>query len=183
VIKGEVTMQDTQKLLDGVDLQGARSISKDGMRIHVFISYSHRDDDFRKELQTHISLLQRRSLISTWDDRRIAAGDDWKSEIDDAIERAQLILLLISADFVASEYCYDVELQRALERHHSGTARVIPIIIRDTNFRDAPFAKLQALPTDAKAVTLWANRDTAWRVVSEGIERAVIEMTTRKTRA
>jgi internalin A len=92
------------------------------------------------------------------------------------LERADIILLLVSADFIASDYCYEKEMGRALERHAQGEARVIPAIVRDVNWRIAPFAKLQALPKDGRAVTLWEDRDSAWRNVSEGIERVVEEM-------
>ena len=89
---------------------------------------------------------------------------------------------LVSADFVASDYCYEKEMQRAMERHVHGEARVIPVIVRDVYWRIAPFAKLQALPTDGKAVTLWEDKDSAWRNVSEGIERVVKELREKKSR-
>jgi internalin A len=99
------------------------------------------------------------------------------------MERADLILLLISPDFMDSDYCWDIELKRALERHEAGSARVIPIIVRDVNWRSAPFAKLQALPKDGRAVTTWGSdryaRDTAWKNVAEGIEQALRELTAR----
>ena len=72
----------------------------------------------------------------------------------------------MSADFIASDYRYDEEMQRALDRHERGEARVIPVVVRDVNWRIAPFAKLQAWPKDGKAVTFWENRDSAWRKVS-----------------
>jgi internalin A len=84
--------------------------------------------------------------------------------------------LLIRSDFIASDYCYDIEMKRALERHDKKEARVIPVIIRDVNWRIAPFAKLQALPKDGKAVATWRNKDTAWKNISEGIERVVEEI-------
>src|SRR5262249_27655165 len=92
------------------------------------------------------------------------------------LERADIILLLVSADFIASDYCYEKELKRALERHEKGEARVIPVIVRDVNWRSAPFAKLTALPANWTAVTLWPNKDSAWRDVAEGIARVVEEM-------
>jgi internalin A len=117
--------------------------------------------------------LQRQGLLKTWHDRKIEAGAEWKQKIDDNLERADIILLLVSADFIASDYCYEKELQRALERHEKGEAHVIPVIVRDVNWRIAPFAKLQALPKDGRAVQRWRDRNAAWRNVSEGIARVV----------
>jgi len=107
----------------------------------------------------------------------LARDARWKTSparpavIDDNLERAQIILLLISANFMVSDYSYEKELRRALERHDEGSARVIPVIVRDVNWSSARFAMLQALPKDAKAVLNWSNSDSAWRNVSEGIER------------
>jgi len=144
--------------------------------VRLFYSYSHKDESLRNELETHLKLLQRQGLIETWHDRKIEAGEEWKQKIDDNLERADIILLLVSADFIASDYCYEIEMKRALERHEKKEARVIPVIVRDVNWRIAPFAKLQALPKDGKAVALWENKDSAWRNVSEGIERVIEEM-------
>jgi tetratricopeptide (TPR) repeat protein len=141
--------------------------------IKVFCSYSHIDEALRKELEKHIKILERRSLIAVWRDRKIGAGEEWKGEIDEHLESADVILLLISPDFIASNYCYDIEMVRAMERHDSGEARVIPIFLRPVNWKGAPFGKLQALPTDAKPVSSWPNQDEAFVIVSEGIQRAV----------
>src|SRR2546426_6860924 len=138
------------------DLQGNR-----GAPLPIFISYAHEDELLRQQLGTHISLLRRQGLISEWHDREILPGDEWAHEIDEHLERASLILLLISPDFLASDYCYDIEMQRALERHRSGEVRVIPIILRPTDLSDTPFAALQFLPTTGKAITTWQNQDEA----------------------
>ena len=138
--------------------------------IAVFFSYSHKDEALRDKLATHLKLLERQGVIQQWHDRQIVAGTEWKGEIDGNLEAAQIILLLISADFLASDYCYDLEMGRALERHNAGEARVIPIILRPLdNLWKAPFGKLQALPTDGKAVTLWDNQDAAFADVAKGI--------------
>ena len=120
-----------------------------------------------------MKILQRQGFINLWHDRRIRAGEEWEPRIDINLEQADIILLLVSADFIASDYCNDLEMRRALERHDAGKALVIPIIIRDVNWRSAPFARLQALPTDGKAVTSWKNKDEAWSNVAQGIEAAV----------
>ncbi|MGH7454472.1 MAG: TIR domain-containing protein, partial [bacterium] len=177
----DVIQLDVQELLNGVDLEGTRQREakmEDTMKL--FYSYSHKDETLRNVLDTHLKLLQRQGLIEPWHDRNIEAGDDWKMRIDENLERADIILLLVSADFIASDYCYEKEMKRALERHDAGEARVIPVIVRDVNWKRAPFAKLQALPKDGKAVMKWPSKDTAWRNVSEGIERVVEELRKKK---
>ncbi|HEX4950874.1 MAG TPA: TIR domain-containing protein [Blastocatellia bacterium] len=141
--------------------------------VEVFFSYSHKDDELRHELVKHLSTLRRRGVISNWHDRLIGAGDEWAKEIDSHLESARIILLLISPDFIASDYCWDKEMMRAIERHKAGEARVIPIALRPTNWSGAPFSELQALPTDRKHVTTWTNRDEAFVNIAEGIEKAV----------
>jgi hypothetical protein len=147
--------------------------------VEVFFSYSHADDELRKELVKHLKLLQRQRLITQWHDREITAGEEWKSSIDQHLESAQVILLLISNDFMASDYCFAVEMGRALERHQEGTARVIPIILRPVDMKDAPFARLQALPRDAKPVTTWTNRDEAFLDVATGIRKVIEQFNPR----
>lgn len=141
--------------------------------VRLFYSYSHKDEDLRDQLETHLKILQRQGLIEGWHDRKIGAGDDLEQRIDENLERADIILLLISADFIASDYCYEKEMKLALERQKKGEAQVIPVIIRDCNWKTAPFKNLNALPTDGLAVTKWPDRDSTWRNVSEGIEKEV----------
>ena len=145
--------------------------------ISLFYSYSHKDEAFRDELETHLSLLKRQGVILDWHDRRITAGTEWKGQIDHNLDTADVILLLVSADFIASDYCYDKEMTRALERHDRAEARVIPVILRSVHgWQDAPFAKLGAAPTDGRPVTSWPNRDEAFADVAGHIRRAVEEL-------
>src|SRR5687767_3923965 len=102
----------------------------------LFYSYAHADEGLRKELEKHLSLLRRQGLIAGWHDRDILAGDDWRSSIDRHLAAADLILLLVSSDFLASDYCWSVELESALERHRAGRARVIPVILRSVDWQD-----------------------------------------------
>src|SRR5688500_8287461 len=97
--------------------------------IDVFISYAHSDEGFRELLERHLASLRREGLINVWHDRRLTAGDDWAGEISEHVEHARLILLLVSPDFLASNYCFDVETTRAIERHLAGEAVVVPIIV------------------------------------------------------
>src|SRR5271157_804367 len=136
--------------------------------IRLFYSYSHQDEELRKELENHLSLLRRKGLISAWHDRMIGAGDEWKGAIDKNLEGAHVILLLVSSSFLASDYCWDVETKRALERHDRDEAKVIPIILRPCDWQGAPFGKIQALPRDGKAITSWLNRDEAFTDVALG---------------
>src|SRR5690242_12654153 len=98
--------------------------------VQVFISYSSRDEQYREDLETHLSLLRREGVLDLWHFRKIPAGDEWEKLISSQLENASLILLLVSPDFLASDYCYDIEMRHALEKHDAGTARVIPILVR-----------------------------------------------------
>jgi hypothetical protein len=153
-------------------------IAKLPASVNVFISYSHRDETLKQELLNHLNSLKKRGLISDWHDGEIRVGAEWGKAITEELNRAQIILLLISSDFLGSDFCYDVEVKRAMERHDAGEARVIPIILRDCDWRGAPFSKLKALPKDGKAVTsrAWANVDEAFANVAEGIRTAVEEL-------
>jgi TIR domain/Tetratricopeptide repeat len=137
----------------------------------VFFSYAHRDKGFRDRLEEHLSNLKYRGLITTWYDREISAGEEWAQQIDIHLNKAQVILLLISASFMASEYCYSIEMRRALERHEHHEADVIPILLRPVLYTDAPFAKLQMLPTNGKPIVLWHDRDSAFVDIAYAIER------------
>jgi hypothetical protein len=155
--------------------QGALRISP----IEVFFSYSHKDEGLREELEVHLAALRREGLIAQWHDRRIGAGEDWKESISEHLDRASLVLLLVSPDFIASDYCYDVEMTRALNRMARGEALVIPVIVRPSDWNAAPFARIQALPRDAKPITRWPDRDEAWLDVARGLRAAVAKLMAR----
>jgi hypothetical protein len=142
--------------------------------VEVFFSYSHADETLRDELAKHLKLLQRQGVIQAWHDRQITPGGEWKGEIDAHLESARIILLLVSPDYMASDYCWDVETKRAMERHEAGEAMVIPIALRPVDWHGAPFGKLQGLPKDIKPVTSWPNQDEAFLNIAQGI-RAVAQ--------
>jgi formylglycine-generating enzyme required for sulfatase activity len=153
--------------------------------IKVFLSYSHQDDGLRKELGKHLSVLERNNLIKLWHDRDIDAGLEWAQEINQNLEQAAIILLLVSADFIDSDYCYGIEMTRALARHEAGTAKVIPVIIGACDWTSAPFGKLQAIPPDNQAVATRGNgdkyaRDTAWTLVSQEISNVAQQIRDRR---
>jgi len=141
--------------------------------LELFYSYAHTDEDLRAKLEKHLAALQRVQLISGWSDRKILPGTEWAAEIQAAMERAGIILLLISADFLASEYCYNIELPFALKRHQAGSAIVIPVLLRPVEWKDTPFAALQALPDGARAVTLWPNQDEAFAEIAARLRERI----------
>jgi hypothetical protein len=143
--------------------------------VEIFCSYANADEAWLRKLETHLSLLKRQGLISFWYDRLIAPGTDWAKTIDTHLETASVILLLVSADFFASDYCYGIEMQRALARQEAGEARVVPILVRPVDWQDAPFAHLQVLPTDAQPLSDWGNEDTALADITAGIRRVIVE--------
>jgi hypothetical protein len=147
----------------------------------VFLSYSHRDEKLRITLDKHLAMLKRGGRIDAWYDRRIEAGMEFEGEIDTQLNEAQLVLLLVSPDFLASEYCYSKEMERAMQLHESGATRVIPVILRPVDWKDAPFAKLIVLPTDGKPVTKWSNRDAAFLDITEGIKGVPADLDERPT--
>jgi len=144
--------------------------------IKVFYSYSHRDAALRRKLETHMSLMRRHGDIDDWYDAKILPGTEWNEQIARKLESSDIILLLISPDFVNSDFCWGKEMARALQKHQKGTAAVIPIMLRpmDDSWKTTTFGSLQVLPSNAKPVTKWRNRDEAWADVVNGI-RARIE--------
>jgi TIR domain len=139
----------------------------------VLFSYSHVDEDLRDRLEKNLTMLKRQRVIETFHDRRIAAGNEVDSSISAELERADVILLLVSTDFLASAYCYDIEMKRALERHELGEARVIPVILRPCEWKEAPFGKIMATPRDGKPITSFPDLDEAFLQVTQAIRQAV----------
>lgn len=144
--------------------------------VTIFFSYSHKDEALRDALETHLASLKREGLVETWHDRKIAPGETWAGKISEHLERADVVLLLVSADFLASDYCYGMEMERALARHEAGEARVVPVILRTADWTSAPFAKLQALPKNAKPVVTWKDRDEAFVDVARGLRRLIEDL-------
>lgn len=151
-------------------------------KIRVFYSYSHKDEVFREQLEEHLAILRRTGLIQEWSDRKIVAGRDWKNEIDENLLAADLILLLVSSSFIASEYCIEKELNMAMSLHESGRARVVPIFVRPAIFAGAPFAGLQGLPKDAVSISEWSNIDLAWQNVAIGLRKVLEDISEQKQR-
>lgn len=138
----------------------------------VFFSYSHADETLRDQIEKQLAMLKRQRVIETWHDRRIGAGENIHTSIDDHINTDDIILLLISSDFLASDYCYDIEMQRAMERHERNEAIVIPVILRACDWHSAPFGKLNAVPRDGKPITQWTDIDDAMLQVAKAVREA-----------
>ncbi|MDB9304330.1 GUN4 domain-containing protein [Nodularia spumigena CS-591/12] len=143
--------------------------------LKLFFSYSHKDESLRNELANHLTMLEQQGVISGWYDRKILPGQEWDDQIKDNLKTADIILLLVSSDFLASKYCRDVEVEKAIERHDAREACVIPVILRSVDWTGAPFARLAALPTNAEPVVSrhWYSQDEAFTDVAKGIRAAV----------
>ena len=153
------------------------------MAFDVFISYAHEDLAYLKELEKHLANLKRQNIITSWYDGDINPGTEWEAQILEKLDAAQIILLLVSADFINSDFCYSIEMQQALDRQDAGQARVIPILVRPVDWKGSPFAKLQALPTGAKPVTKWSTHDDAFLDIVQGIRRAIDDLTNKRKTA
>ena len=145
----------------------------------IFLSYSHKDEEYRSELEIHLASLKREGLIEVWHDRRIEAGDEFDREISQNLEDADVVLLLVSAYFINSDYCHEIEMRRALERHELGQARVIPVIVHPCDWKHSAFGKLNATPTDGKPISKHANFHDAYLDIVTSI-RSAIEATPRR---
>jgi hypothetical protein len=143
---------------------------------NVFYSCADTPEDraLCEQLERHLSILKRSGLIRDWHARNIQAGTEWERTAHAQLNNAQIILLLISADFIASDYCYSKEMRYALARQKTGEARVVPILLRPVDRRDTPFEHLAALPSNKKPITLWPNLDAAFADITAGI-RYIIE--------
>lgn len=148
--------------------------------IEVFYCYSHQDRTLRDRFEKHLSILRLQGIINEWHDYMIDAGEEREPQINRHLNTAHIILLLVSPDFLASEYCYSGQMKRALERHEAREAYVIPVILRPVLWKGALFGKLQALPRDARAITRWRNRDDAFLSVAEGIQKVIEKLTTSR---
>lgn len=139
----------------------------------LFFSYSHKDEELRNELETHLALLKRQGVITSWHDRRITAGSDIDKTISSELESSQIILLLVSAHFLASDYCYEKEMSRAIEKHEEGSAVVIPVILHPCDWHSAPFGHLRSTPTDGKPVSMFANQHEAFAIIAKDVRGAI----------
>lgn len=142
-------------------------------KVSIFVSYAHEDEEMKKELDKYLKVLKRSGKVESWNDRELIAGQEWDAAIMLELNKANIILLLISVDFNASDFIWDKELASAMKRHEEGSAYVVPVVLRKCEWRNLPYAKLQALPRNATPVTEYANRDEAFTEIAIGIEKLV----------
>jgi TIR domain-containing protein len=144
--------------------------------VKAFISYSHVDVRYKDELEKHLATLRRNGEMESWTDTMISPSEVWNESISKSLNSADLIICLISSDFINSDYCYDIEMRDALIRHKEGKAQIIPIIIRSCDWSDTPFAHIQVLPTLGKPIREWADQDQAYLNVIEGLKKSIRAM-------
>ncbi|HEX8022483.1 TIR domain-containing protein [Mucilaginibacter sp.] len=150
--------------------------------IKLFYSYSQKDEEYRDELEKSLIMLKRYNDLHEWHFRQISPGQEWDSEINQKLESADIILLLVSSDFLVSEYCYDIEVKKAVEMHETGQAIVVPVILRECDWKheNSPFKKLQALPKNGKPIKQWDDRDTAFNDVTQRLKETIQEIKKKK---
>ena len=146
----------------------------------LVFSYSHADEALRNELEKHLSPLKRMGKITTWHDRRIIPGQEFENQIDHYFSQADIILLMISSDFIASDYCYQVEMTNALERHNRGEAVVIPVILRECAWKMLPFGRILAATVDGKPIEKFASHDEGYVQVVDAVSRAIANLEAKK---
>lgn len=149
--------------------EGSRQLPIGESPIEIFFSYAHEDEALMDVVRLQLVVRERLGEIVKWHDRMIPPGDEWRTKIDDRIERAHVILLFMSPHFLASRYCYQIEGEIALRRHREGSARVIPVVLRACDWTVTPFGELQALPSDGIPITQWPDRDQVSLDVARGI--------------
>lgn len=150
--------------------------------VRVFVSYAREDAELRTELNLHLASLRNDRSIVVWNDVEILPGENWDTTIRQQLEGADVIVMLVSAHFLASDYCQGVEVRRALQKHDAGSVRVVPVLVRATDWQRSPLGRLQALPSNARAVTSWNNRDEAWEDVAIGVRRLIEELAAARRR-
>lgn len=152
----------------------------DNIPVSVFTSYAHKDEELREELDVHLAMVKRHPAITVWNDRNIEAGEEWDDAIKSELNTADIILLLVSPRFLASRYIFDVEIKMALERHDKKEAIVVPIILKACDWTQTEFAKLQALPRNAKPIVSWDDMDEAFLFTVKGIKQVISAVQNRK---
>jgi hypothetical protein len=148
--------------------------------LEIFYCYARKDHFLRDKLDAHLATLRHTGLITAWYDGEIVPGVSWEEEIEMHLNTADIILLLISPAFIGSDYCYSKEMKRALERHHAKEARVVPILLRPVDWAGTPFSQLEMLPSNARPVTRWPDRDEAFEDVTKGIRKVVNDLLSQR---
>jgi hypothetical protein len=166
------SVQRTAEALDG----GVLTPYPLSRRLLIFVSYAHEDRDLIRDMKTHLGSLQHEGLVEIWDDQRIAPGHEWKPAITAVVENADIVLLAVSADFLASEFIRDNEMIPALAAHQAGRCRVVPVILRACDWERQPLNDLQAIPEDGRPVDSWKNRDEVWKQIARGVRKVAADL-------
>lgn len=178
-IIGELKMssqfkEDHDNIIDISQIRGDSMKNVNGdIKVKVFLSYSHEDESMKEELDKHLIMLKRNNKIESWNDRCIMAGQKLDSEIQQNLENSDVIVLLLSPDFLASNYCYEKEMKKALEKYDKGEILVIPVILRTCDWLNSPLRKLLAVPKDGKPINTWSDKDQVYYNVKQEIEKSI----------
>lgn len=148
--------------------------------VKIFIYYNRADEKYKDTLKTHLKIFEREKLITLWDDKGIRAGEEWDKVIKKNLESADIVLFLVSADFIASDYINDVEIKRALIRYEKGQQIIVPILLRPCDFKRLPLSKFQALPDNLKFISTWKDQDEAWNNVTDELRKLVESIQSRE---
>ena len=144
--------------------------------LHLFFSFVKQDQSYLDEIEKGLTMLKRQGYISIWDERMISAGAEWRREVEEHLDLADIILLLISQDYLNSDFSYEIELKRAMERYNAGGVRIIPILINPCDWKQSPFSQLQVLPKNLKSVSEWQDQQAAIRDIVKNVQIAVEEI-------
>ena len=157
-------------------MYGSQTDNRPMHRVRVFCSYAHEDSSERAQLAKHLAMLERNGLMEPWSDQYVLAGADWRAEIESHLATADLVLFLVSPDFLASSFCWDVEVPNALARHRRGDARVVPVIVRACQWQKTEFAAIQALPAGGEPIKGWQDQDAAWSNVANALSSLIMQL-------
>ncbi len=141
----------------------------------IFISYSHKDEELKKQFETHLSGLKRQSLIDVWDDRQVLIGEKWDDKIKQKLTSSDIVIFLISSDFLASEYINEIEIKQTIDRHHANEVYLAPIFLRPCDFESSILSSFQGVPRDAKFITTWDCIDSAFLSVVQELKKLINE--------
>jgi hypothetical protein len=139
----------------------------------AFISYSHQDTQSLDLLHKHLTQLQREGAITAWTDNEIMVGGNLNQDISSALTSSNLFIALLSPDYIASDYCYEKEFQRAIELNEQGKIIIVPVILEPCDWLSTPFQAFKAVPRDGKAIATWENKNTAFLEVIQSIRKLV----------
>ena len=144
--------------------------------VQVFIAHVREDAPFLQELLGHLKPLEAEGLCHVFTDEQITMGKEWEAEVKNALNESDVILLLISSDFVQSSYFKQFELEKTLYRYRHGQALILPVIVRPANWQDLPVNRYQTLPKEGYPISSYSDRESAWK---EGVIQPLRELFTK----